>query len=103
MATMKIKLNPDELSVESFTPFTGESGRGTVQGYGDPVQSGPRATACLCPATSVCIPTVNDQTCVVTACNDVTCTCPPATGPTCDQDTCGPTRCDFTCDRVECA
>lgn len=99
MAMMKLKLNPDDLRVESFTPLSAESGYGTVQAYGvDPVQSGPKRTMCLCPATSLCIPTVDAQTCVVTACNDFTCTCPPATGPTCDQDSCIPTFCAYTCD-----
>ena len=101
----KMTLDLDSLAVESFDTTSGAlSARGTVRGHdtiGEPVQTDGKT--CLCPATSVCILTVDYPTCVVTACNNATCTCPPATGATCDQESCQYTLCNWTCDRIQCA
>jgi hypothetical protein len=101
----KMTLDLDALTVESFdTSADLFRERGTVRGHdtiGEPAQS-QKPTQCLCPPTSICINTVDTPTCVVTACNDVTCTCPPATGPTCEQPSCRWTLCDFSCD-IHCA
>lgn len=96
MKRTKLKLELESLVVESFD--TGSDAgvkRGTVRGYA------PRtlATCQLCPQTSVCLLTVDDVTCVATACNNITCTCPPPTqyDPTCADPSCGLTHCVDTC------
>jgi len=100
----KMMLDLESLVVESFDTSSGMAGRGTVRGHDswEPAQSQGKATACLCPVTSVCLQSVDDVTCVVTACNDVTCTCPPNTGASCDEDTCRHTQCNWSCD-IRCA
>lgn len=96
----KITLDLDALSVESFdTTRSATPKRGTVHGHS--ITAG---RTCFCPQTQICLETYDMPTCVVTACNDVTCTCPAPTdyGETCNVgDSCGPTQCVNTCVRCD--
>ncbi len=93
----KLKLNLDDLKVESFVTIKQESKRGTINGQALTVPVGVCADLSIntyCP-TSECVgcnPETQEETCVYTECNQNTCntcynTCD-GYGPTCIYPEC---------------
>jgi len=91
----KLRLNLDDLSVDSFDTTQSEKPRGTV--FGEQCTC---YTQCTCPGCPTC-----DATCAYT-CDDATCpqcpTCAASCNGTCAGDTCGGT-CGYTCYEATCA
>jgi hypothetical protein len=80
----KLKLNLDQLAVDSFDTSTAQSPRGTVHG-----EQCTCPTACTCPGCPTC-----DATCANT-CDDYTCAA------SCNG-TCGAATCGNSCNRTDC-
>lgn len=97
MKTSKMKLDLDELNVESFdtTPAEGQKGTGTVQGYYlGTIQIISCLFACTDPTCNTC-----DASCGGT-CDTCDASCG-GTCETCDGPTCGSTCGGFTCDDTD--
>lgn len=77
----KLKLDVDQLAVESFALTTGDAQRGTVEAHSH-----------LCPPTTICIETYQPATCAQS--------CQSCPGDSC-AFTCGYT-CNYTCDDPSC-
>jgi len=94
----KLRLNLEQLTVDSFQTSAAEKPKGTV--FGEQCTC---YTNCTCPGCPTCNRSCNG-TCDATACGTcgVSCggtcdnTCDYSCGGTCDN-TCGPDTCDYTC------